>query len=239
MKRILFKCVVVGAVLFGSISISQAKPWNIESEISFVNTTGNTRTQSLGSKNKLVYERRRASVLVDANRHAAREKGRSIAENYFISEQIRWKIAKPNYLFELGRWEKDRFSGMDSRLTFGGGIGREMFRTSRNSLLLEIGVQHSWEDRKSERAERFGSTRGFGVYNLMLTGKNEFTQTAEFIKDFHDTDAYRLNMVSSIKANVIFRMFMKISYEIKYDNEAVRGFSKTDTILSLSLLLDF
>lgn len=220
-------------------AFSADKPWENSSELSYVNTTGNTRTETFGLKNKFEYDWDKTALRTKAEALTARENKQTTAENYLAEEKFEWKYVKPNYLFQLGKWERDRFAGIDSRLTAGAGVGRQLLRTERQKLTSEIGVQHSWEDQKGGDYKKFGSARAFGDYVLKMTETAEFEQNAEFIKDFDQSDAFRVKTLTSLKAKMNAHLALKTSYEVKYDNDPPPSTAKTDTITTIALVADF
>lgn len=239
----------LGAVVLWSGSLAPAgaqeagppgeKAWSLSSEMSYVNTTGNTRTRTLGSKNKFRRDWSDAALNLEGNALKSDENGASTAEKYSAAEKVEWKFSPDNYLFELGKWEKDRFAGIDSRMTAGGGYGRQLLSTARQLVRGEIGAQYSWEDRQGGDYEKFGSGRAFALYSLRLSETAEFAQEGEYIYEFIDSDAYRLSSLTSLKTAINSHFAVKLSYEVNLDNDPPPGFTKTDTTTSAALVATY
>ena len=100
-----FSIILSSALFMTGLSTGQAeevkKPWKFESEAAYSKTTGNTQTETLGSKNRFDYDWTRAAFRAKANAYTAEEKDRTTAENYFAEEKWEWKINKKNYLFNM------------------------------------------------------------------------------------------------------------------------------------------
>lgn len=237
MRSLILSCLALFAV--SGFSWAKEKPWKFSSETSYINTTGNTRTETIGTKNAFDYDWTKTALRTKANAMGSQEDRKTTAENYFAEEKYEWKFKKPNYLFQLGSWEKDRFAGIDHRLTAGGGLGRKLLDLKRHSLIFELGLQHSWEDRRKARSEKFGSARAYADYHWILSETAEFSQSVEYLDDFESSDAYRVNAITAIKTALTTHLSFKASYEIKYNNDPPPLITKTDTQTILALVIDF
>ena len=215
------------------------KPWKLSIGASYLNTTGNTRTEVFGSRNKFDYDWAKTALRTEFNAYTAKEDDSTTAENYEAQEKYEWKFKKPNYLFQLGRWEKDRFKGLDNRTTLGLGYGRGFFKTDRHQLIGEAGYNHIWEDNQNDDAEDFGSARLYGFYGYKISPTATFSQSAEYLDDLDSSDSYRINTLTKLKAKLTTLFSLEASYEVKYDNNPEPGFTETDTITSIGLVADF
>ena len=237
MKRaliLLWSCVLCAS---GAVAQEKKKSWTFSSEESYVNTNGNSDAETFSSKNRFEREWSVFALRTRAEALGSRDDEGTTAENYLAEEKFEWLFEKPNYLFELGRWEKDRFAGIDSRTTAGGGFGRQIIKSARQELTAELGGQVSWEDRRDGPAESFGSGRAFARYLLHLSSNSQFSQDLEYLRDFDVSDAYRVNSITALQSLINNHLALKASYEIKFDNEPPPGIRKTDTITSIALVI--
>jgi len=217
---------------------AKEKPWKFSTSLSYVNTTGNTRTEIFGSKNTFLYDWKHHALELKAKGYSSRENNRTTAENYSASEKWDWKLKSSHYVFQLGSWEKDRFAGIDSRSSLGAGYGTHLIDSPKNKLKVEIGGQHTWEDPSNEKNKKFASGRGFGEYKYIFSEKSEFAQSFEYLDDFKNSDAYRITSLTSIKSLLTSILSLKVSYEVKFNNDPPLDTTKTDTLTTVALVLD-
>ena len=213
----------------------QAKTWEAIGELSFINTNGNTQTQSFGVKGGYDYDWEKTAIRTKGNLTTSKERRTTTAENYFLMEKFEWKFKKPSYLFNLLSWGKNRFSGIDNRTTSGAGYGLRVLESKRHDLIIESGYQQIWEDREAASAESFGSIRLFSSYRFKVSQTAELSQSAEYIKEFDNSDAFRFVSLTSLSSVITSRLSLKLTYEIKYDNDPPLAFIKTDTTGTVSL----
>lgn len=223
------------SLIFLSVSISYSKPWVVGSDVNAMNTTGNTRTQSLGTNSDFRYDWERYALSSQVKTYTARDNQRNTAENYLLGSKVEWNFIRPNYLFKSLVWDKDRFSGIDNRTTVGLGYGRYVYESKRQSLIGEFGYQQIWEDRSRTDAESFGSLRFYGKYWLDITYLIRLSHGLEYLKEFENTSSFRVNSISDIAFRLSRYIALKSSYEIKFDNDPAPGFRKTDTIFMIGV----
>lgn len=98
----------------------EEKRFTNETDLSLVNTTGNTDTLSLSGKNEMAYkftEKWTGSWVVGAL-YAERD-GDKEAERYFTDLRADYAIDERWYAYGLSSWLKDEFAGFDQRLKDG------------------------------------------------------------------------------------------------------------------------
>ena len=239
MKLALISSLLLALPLSSHAEEKKPKIWKFSSETTYVNTSGNTDTETLGSKNNLDFDWKKTALRFRANAMESKENNIQSAENYLASQKFEWKFQPKNFFYQLLSWDKDRFAGIDSREALGLGFGRALLATKRNKLTGEGGGQYTLEDRAEDDASEFSSARLFADYRFVISDTSHFNQTVEYLKDFSATEAYRLNALTAVTAKMTTHLAMKISYEIKYNNNPPIGIRKTDTYTNLALVIDF
>lgn len=212
--------------------------WHLKLGVSFLATTGNTRTSSTGLD--LAYDRNWTRWAIEGAAAAVRasEDGVTRAEN--MSGQLRGKRRLTTRLeMTLGaRGERDRFSGIDFRSVIDASLLWKWLGTPswRGSALAGLSYNH--EDRTGgDPARDFPG----GLVQLSLGRKlsdtAEITAEATLYPDLQDSADYRVNARAGLQAALSKRLALKLDYELKYDNRPVPGFGTTDSATRASLVL--
>lgn len=215
-----------------------ARNWSDEAELSFTNTAGNSRAATFAADNSFLYDWERASVELKAGVLVEKEKGRVTGEQYDASEKVVRKAAGKLYLYELFRWDRDRFSGVRERYGLSAGGGEELLRTGKDRLVAEIGTGYVFEER-TDRRDDFQSIRLYARYVRTLSPTARFSQDAEYLHSVADERDYRFNAETAVTAAVSGKVSLKVSCKWKRLGSPSPGFVKDDTTTGVALIIGY
>ena len=220
---------------------TEEKPlWGGSLGFSYLSTAGNTDTQSFGLDLKID---RRASpwgVKVRGKFNRAEENDLLTAERYFLMIQGLRGASKRMDVFAALSGEQDRFAGVDFRVVVASGVEWKALLGPEHLLDIDLGL--TWTDETGLVPELDDSFLGglLGLdYSWNLSQTAKLTQTATFFFNFDQTDDWRLTTDTGVQAQVIQRLAVKLSYEIRYRNQPLAIFKSTDTIAKASVVLSF
>ena len=214
------------------------KNWNDEAALSFSNTTGNSRGSTLAVDNIFNYDWSRTSLELKAGMLAEREKGRVTEEQYNAGQKVTRKVAQNLYGYELFRWDRDRFSGIRNRQGFSVGVGDELWRTLKDTLIAEAGAGYVSEERP-DKNDHFPSGRLYGKYRRTLSGAARFSQDVECLESLEDARNYRINTETAVIADVSGHVALKASYKWKRIGKPAPGLAKDDTTTGVTLIVSY
>ncbi|MBE0568346.1 MAG: DUF481 domain-containing protein [Deltaproteobacteria bacterium] len=235
-------------ILLAAASISGAgepskdgKAWSEQAELSFVNTTGNTKTTSLAGKNLLTYKfTPGAAGSWKIGGLYSKDDGRTTAENYATELRFDWRYTERTYTYVLGGWNKDRFAGIDRRCYGGGGAGHKFLSGPRHFLVGEAGLSYTQEDYVDGSDSGFLTGRAFAKYEYAITAKNRFLQSLEFLYDFSDSSHYRVISETALVAALNDIFSLKAGYTVRHDHKPVPAeLERTDTMMSVALVANY
>ena len=239
MKYILALCLPLAASA-AAAAAAPSRAWKDSAELSFVNANGNVKTQTTSAKNSFSYDfTERTKLELEAGALSARSEGRVTAEQYYAFEKAMHKVTDRNYLFEKYRWDRNFFAGILHRHDFSAGVGRELYKTSKDLLIGELAPGYINEERVNERRKSFMSARAYAKYTREITATAKFSQDAEYIVSLKDARDARLNTETSLTAAISTMFSVKNSFGWKHDARPPLGKRKDDTILSVALLATF
>ena len=245
MKRTL--CLLAAAVFllaapaaFGEESAKSDKPWSDQAELSFVTTSGNTKTTSLAGKNLLTYKFTPKAVgSWKIGGLYSKDHGATTAENYATELRFDYLYTEKFYNYALAGWNKDRFSGIDQRYYAGAGAGYKVLVGPKHFLLGEAGLNYTRECYTDNTSSGFLTGRAFGKYEYAFTKKNRFSQSLEFLYDFSDASHYKASSETAVVSSLTDILSLKAGYTVRYDHKPVpANLQRTDTILTVALVVN-
>ena len=238
MKKVIF-CLPLLALTAGAYA-QEAKPWKDAAELSYVQTSGNSKTTTLSAKNLFNYDWQKAALELTAGGLGTKSGTSVTAEQYNASEKVSWKLTGKNYTFEKAAWEKNRFAGFKDRWDLGLGVGRHILESADNQLFAEVGGGYIFEDRMPGAENKsFGTYRGYAKYIRTLSPTANASQDLEYLGNLKESDGYRMNAETALVASISTHFSLKASHVWKYANSPSAGFKKTDTINMLSLIVNY
>ncbi len=212
------------------------KPWKSVTELSVVSSNGNTKSQSAAGKETFTYDWSKTTMELIGAGYSAKDKGSNTAERYLASEKLSYKLSDRNYAFEKFEWSKDRFSGIQNRYDSTAGFGRDLVKSKKNLLLAELGGGYLKEERISEEDKGFATGRAYSKYVRTLSETSNFSQDAEYVQSFDDSEDFRVKTESSVTAAIDSHFALKLSYIWRHSQKPPTGFGRNDTILTVALV---
>lgn len=221
----------------------EEKPFSNETSLSIVNTSGNTDTLSMAGKNEMKYkfnERWIGSWLIGAI--YSETDGKKDNEMYFTDLRADYSISDKWYAYGLGSWFQDKFSGFDSRVGIGPGVGYKYLAGPTHFLLFEAGLNYTYEDYTdpAENDEDFLESRLYGKYEWAFTEKTKFSQELGYLQSLEEGDTWKMVSDTALIATLTDILALKISYSVLYNNNPrPSDLEDTDTIFATSLVISY
>ncbi len=231
-------CVVLLSVLLpasAAIAVEEEKGWKAEGELGYIDTSGNTETESIIVKLNAGYAGERWSHNLELEHYFSSDSGQTTAERYVAAFQSNYHLTSRGYIFGRGAYVKDRFAGYDYRVREVVGYGHKVIDTSKVTLKLEAGPggRHS------------RSTGGDKEDELILYSSGHFlwkiSDTASFTEDIRveiGEEGTQTESVTAMKARVVEHFSMKVSYTVRDNTDPPPGTRSTDTILAATVVFD-
>lgn len=218
----------------------EAKPWKDAAELSYVQTSGNSKTSTLSAKNLFNYDWAKAGLEIGAGGLGTQSRDTVTAEQYNAYEKVSLKLAGKNYAFERTGWEKNRFAGIFERWDLSLGVGRNFLDTASDKLFAEVGGGYIFEDRlPGAENQSFGTWRGYAKYIRTLSPTATASQDLEYLGNFKDSKGYRMNAETALVASISTHFSLKASHTWKYVNVPAAGFRKADEMNSVAIIVNY
>jgi len=211
--------------------------WDAQVGASFVGTSGNSDTSSTGAD--FSAHRRGPVWQIESTATAVRTSNLDVttAERYLGMLRGQRKLTRIVGLASGVKLERDQFSGLDFRSVIDGGLSWALSRQPRWTLDGLTAIAWNHESRTVD------TTIDHPVGVLQLLSRVPFgtagdtTQRFTFYPDFSVSSAYRSEAELTAQAAMNSHLALKIGYLLRFANDPVPGFKKTDTTTTASVVL--
>jgi len=219
---------------------AETKKWGDIAELSYVQTSGNTQTQTILLNNTLKYiPNERVIGLWNINILKGETANVQTADRFFTELRADYKWTERRYGFGTISTLKDTFAGLKSRNAVGVGVGYIFIKTAKDTLMGEVGLIHTMEKLTTQIDRDYLAGRLFGKFTHAFTEKNMFLQSLEYIPDFDQQNNYLVNSETALVANLSGNLSLKTSYLLRYDNEPPAGKKRADNTVSAAVVANF
>lgn len=237
-----FTVFCVWAALAGSASAQAPAPepvplWDVQLGASFVGTSGNSDTSSLGANFEA--HRRWPVWIFDTVATAVHttDRGNTTAEQYIAAFRVRRKLSERISATSGWRYERDRVAGLDIRSLLDGGLTYAIIKEPQWTLdgLTTLAWNHEeWvtgETRNSAEAV-------LGVLSKYTFGSTgETTQRFNFYPNLTESTGYRSEAEVTAQAALNKRLALKFGFLWRYNHNPVAGFERSDTTTTASIVV--
>jgi putative salt-induced outer membrane protein len=208
-------------------------------ELSYVGTSGNSDTQSLGVGTTLTVRPGEWTLANKASFVRNSDRGQVRAQSALIETQVGRRLAPTLSLVGKHGYYRDRFAGINHRHTVDAGLSFEAVRNTRHTLTLDAGVGYANERRRAGGTVS-GAIATTGVaYRLALSTTATLSNTATGVFSLADSRDRRATNVASLSARLTTLLSMKVTHTTRWVAVPVSGFKKTDTITAVALVAKF
>lgn len=210
-----------------------------KAELSLVATTGNTDTQTLGTGGSVAY--RPGKWTTEARVAFVRSETSNVETARSFAADLRESRAIGPRLEGFGRYAflADPFAGIDSRSTVDGGIGYKLLTGPVHTLRVDAGLGYSHEARKAADDSSFALANLGAGYKWQFSANADLTEAPILTLAFDSSGNWRFANTIALTAALSRILSLKVSHDLKFLNEPVPGFEKTDTMMSVALVAKF
>ncbi len=209
------------------------------SEFSYINTKGNTNTESLAfdGNAKTAYGlhifRARADIYQSSDNGVTSKEKWSAELNYDYQFTPRVSV---NYL--IG-YKEDRFSGFDYQFYTGPGIGVKVIDEPNHKLDAQANILYARDKPEHFPSDDYLSAKLGALYQWQIQENLKFVQEATYRVSLEDAGHYFAYSKSSIETKINSIFSMGIGYKVDYVNTPPPPSQRTDRTFLASLIMDY
>jgi putative salt-induced outer membrane protein YdiY len=211
--------------------------WDVQVGASFVGTGGNSDTASTGAD--FTAHRHGAIWQIDSAATAVRTTtdDQTTAERYLVQARVA-RTLTPTIGLSIGeKLERDRFSGVNVRSILDGSVTWAMVHRPQWTLDGAAGVAWLHESRTSppDLDDPVGNLQMLSRIRVGRGGTT--TQRFTLYPDIKTPSAFRTEFEATAQAAMNAHLGLKLGYLVRYSNDPVPGFRKTDNTMTASVVL--
>ena len=211
--------------------------WQLESELSFVATSGNTDTQTIGTASDLVHRTERWQTTARASFVRSIADGLESARALLFEARPGRKLTPRLTVFARGGFRRDRFAGLDQRVSMGSGLAYNLLDRPDRTLQIEGGVGFDRERRVNAPQLSFVTAQARGLFRWRIAPTILLTDEPAASTDVENPGNSRGSNKASLTVSLNRTLSLKLSHGLEYLNEPVPGFRKLDTVTSVGLVI--
>lgn len=212
--------------------------WKLDLGLSYLATTGNSETSSFGFTSDWEKLVNRWHYRAGAQAFRAEEDSEQTAERYAGYGRADWSFAER--LAATGGWqgEQNRFAGIDHRSTVDLGLSWDAVEEERWTVDTVSSATWTFEDSIARDSESWIGLLLMARSTYEISENATTTQMLRLEPNLEDTDDFRADAQVGLTANITDLLGVKLAYEVRYDAQPVSGFDDTDTLATVSLVMN-
>lgn len=239
MARLMLGALVWAMVFAGPVRGEDPPPvWEAKLGLSWLETSGNTDSSSLGFDATAV--RRWAAWTVDGDGKVLRAEssGETTADRWSLGARGTRELTPRLGLSAAARVEADDLAGLDRRTVVSGGVVWKLADTER--WKAKLATELAWTDERY--ADPLADTDFLGAVvdgrgEWILSPSAKFLHRIGFWPNFDDSDDYRVLADVAVQADLNSLLALRVGYEWRYDGVPAPGFVSTDRTLTAAVVL--
>ena len=206
-------------------------PWTTTAGLGYVNTSGNTVTDSLTFKFDTAYEIERWKHEAHLETLRASTDDVTTADRKLFAAQTNYKFRPRDYFFGNFSYEDDRFTGFDYQAIVSAGYGRKLIDAEKHKLDAEIGPGYrKFKIIEPPETGDEALLRAVGKYKWLLSSYSEFTQ--DLIGNFGE-DQTEWRSITALRTSINKSLALRLAYNVRYLDKVPVGnvnYDRTTTV---------
>jgi putative salt-induced outer membrane protein YdiY len=220
--------------------VPQAPPaWDLSGELSLIATGGNTSTRTAGLGATLVHRTdeatTRGSVAFVTSETDAVTQARSVA----LQARHGVRITRHTELFGQGVYARNRFAGVQNRVTADAGVAFVRPPPQRHTVAVEASIGFTIEERLDHTDLQFATATGAVKYVWRIVPGTEVGEDIAIISDLATARDWRSANTTRITVALTRLLSLKASYVFEHRHAPVAGFGPTDTRTAAALVFSW
>jgi putative salt-induced outer membrane protein YdiY len=210
-----------------------------KAEFALVSTSGNADSQTIGTSGEITM--RPPNWVVSGKIAFIRQEAEDIvnAKSLTTRERVSRVLTPRLQAFGQHTYLRDLFAGVEHRNNVEGGMSYELLRVGRHTLFTDAGLGYLNEQRTVPPALSTPVGTVGTRYKLRFSETSDLTDDFNASFDFDSDGTWRLNHVIALTARIAAMFSLKVSNQLRFVDEPVPGFERTDRVTSAALVFDF
>jgi putative salt-induced outer membrane protein len=245
LNKIFYSSLVLSSILYAETTEAEKQEDKVKThaELSYMKTTGNTKTETFSLKSEIeAILSEKSELKGKANAlYATDSEDNEIANKKYLEAEYNYNFSKNFYGLLKTDYTDDKFSGYEYQLNVGPGVGYKFpFKTDKHSLDTALSLRYSENEfSESGKVDSFSSTELTLKYVWQIEEKLKFKQDASHLVSNDETENYFTKTISAIEYKLSENLSLGTSYTWNYQNQAPVDAERIDTLFLTSLIIDY
>lgn len=222
-----------------SAASRKARPVDFTSDLSFVNTTGNTRVSTLSLNEKVTWRAPLLSLVQTFNIVHGKANGRINSNLIRASLRADRSLPQQVAMFVQTGFDRNPPGGIARRFDQGVGLTWTALASETDRLVFEGGAGATQQLGTNGGIRDFPVARSAGTYRRNFAPKAYLLQAVEVLPNLEDGRDLRVNTESSVVSPLGRNLGVKVTYVVRYDRLPQPDFGTTDRLLTTGLQFTF
>ena len=211
----------------------KTSPWTTTAGLGYVNTTGNTNTDSLTFKFDTAYEIERWKHEAHIETLKASTDDVTTADRKLFTAQTNYKFRPLDYFWGNFSYEDDRFTGFDYQAIISAGYGRKLINAEKHKLDAEVGPGYrKFKVIEPPQTDDEALLRLVGKYKWLISSYSEFTQ--DLIGNFGE-DQEEWRSITALRTSINKTLALRLAYNVRYLDKVPLGNERYDRTTTITL----
>jgi putative salt-induced outer membrane protein len=202
--------------------------WEARGELSAMATGGNTSTRTLGLGAQIAHAGDRHKTEVSTRFLTSQADAVTNARSLTATGRHGFTATERLQMFAEGSYARDRFAGIDDRLTATAGVAYAVPVPRAQTLVFEAGLGWTVEQRLDLATLRFATATGALDYRWPIAPGTELREEATFIADLESVSNWRTANTTALSVSLTTVLSLRASHAFEYRHTPVAGFRRSD-----------
>jgi len=209
-------------------------------ELGYISTSGNTKTQNFNLVSKLEKGWNRHSINFIFDGQYASDQDEATKNKFYTDLNYNYSFGERLSFDYLVGYKRDKFSNYDYQFYTGPGAKYHLLKTENHNLTVDGNILYSIDQYMDETlpSEDYASFRAKGLYEWQVFENLKFSEEASYRVDLEDFDNYFVFSNTQLTSKLSDMFSGGLGYKVDYVN--LPGDKKhTDTTFTLNLIIDY
>ena len=216
--------------------------WNNKLELSYIQTSGNVENSTFAGKYVGKGEIHANRLFFHADMMYQSRDGEESANKSNLKARYERKFAERLFLLFESRYQRDKFSGYEYRISSGPGIGFDIYDRKRFSLKTYGSTIYHYD--RYSKGDIFADNYLAMQFNLdaesQLQDNLKVQNAFNYVVSTQEAEKYQITNESALGVKVNSLLSVGLSYKMEYNNKPPsQNLEKVNTTFLSSLVFDF
>jgi len=233
------KAVAPLIVLLAGPAMGEEEPppvWSGQTGVSYVATTGNTDTSTLGASGGIAWRPGKFALSLQSAFVRIENARATTSKRVDAALRVERTLQERVGAYAQGAYYRDLFAGMRSQeIAEAGGIYR-FLHGETSELAFSLSLAQTWEDRVTDPDRGFLGAKTGVQAGIRFNGAVAAECSASYLHDFSDAENWRGQGAAKLTSSLGGVLAVELAYKLYFTNAPAPGLRRADATATASLV---